>query len=202
MKTRPASQTHVVPTITGAQDLDTAAKHNYEVALMKRIASGDKAAFSEFLSRYLNAIVDFAQRYLRRRVDAEDVAQEAFIRVWRKAPSWRAQQGTPRSWLYRITYYLCIDALRRRRPEGSLPDAEDPADPNPTPEENVLRQAHMERLEQALRALPERQRTAIMLCAYRGLGNKEAAAALDISIEALESLLARGRRQLRQALGL
>ena len=169
---------------------------------MERIAAGDKAAFSEFLSRYLVAIVDFAQRYVKQRVDAEDVAQEAFIRVWRKAPSWRAQQATPRSWLYRIAYHLCIDALRRRQPHDSLPDAEDPADPNPTPEENALRQAHMERLDRALRALPERQRTAIILCAYRGLGNKEAAAALDISVEALESLLARGRRQLRQTLGL
>ena len=202
MKPRSASQPQVATTAPRRQDTDTVVTRAHDVALMERIASGDKAAFAEFLTRYLTAIVDFAQRYLAQRVDAEDVAQEAFIRVWRKAPGWRAQQATPRSWLYRITYHLCIDALRRRYPHRSMPDNEDPVDPEPTPEENVLRRAHMERLDEALRALPERQRTAITLCAYRGLANKEAAAALDITVEALESLLARGRRQLRQLLRL
>ncbi len=173
-----------------------------DAILMEKIACGDKSAYTEFLIRHLSAIVDFASRHVGRRVDAEDVAQEAFIRVWSKAPSWRAQDASPRSWLYRVTYHLCIDELRRRHPEASLRDAEDAADPGATPEESALRQARMGQLDGALRSLPERQRTAITLCAYHGLSNKETAATLDISIEALESLLSRGRRKLRQLLQL
>ncbi len=173
-----------------------------DAVLMGKIAVGDKSAYTEFLERYLSAIVDFAWRYLGRRVDAEDIAQEAFIRVWSKAPSWRAQGPSPRSWLYRITYHLCIDELRRRHRHGSLQDAGPLTDPSATPEDNLLRQARIGQVVEALRALPERQHTAIALCAYHGLSNKEAAATLNITVEALESLLSRGRRRLRQLLQL
>ncbi len=173
-----------------------------DAVLMEKIACGDKSAYTEFLTRHLSAIVDFAWRHVGRRVDAEDVAQEAFIRVWSKAPSWRAQGASPRSWLYRVTYHLCIDELRRRHPEASLQDAGDLADPGATPEDNLLQQVRVGQVSRALGALRERQRTAITLCAYHDLSNKEAAATLDISIEALESLLSRGRRKLRQLLQL
>lgn len=173
-----------------------------DTVLMERIALGDKSAYAEFLTRHLNVVVDFARRYLRRRVDAEDVAQEAFMRVWRKAPDWRAQQASPRAWLYRITYHLCIDELRRRQPDTPVQDTENAVDPGATPEESALRQARMGQLEGALRSLPQRQLTAITLCAYHGLSNKEAAATLDITVEAMESLLSRGRRRLRELLKL
>jgi RNA polymerase sigma-70 factor (ECF subfamily) len=202
MKSRPASQRRIVATTPSEHKPSGVGSKRDDAVLMERIALGDKSAYAEFLTRHLNVVVDFAGRYLRRRVDAEDVAQEAFMRVWRKAPDWRAQQVSPRSWLYRITYHLCIDELRRRRPDTSVQDAEDAADPGATPEESALRQARMGQLDRALRSLSERQRTAITLCAYHGLSNKEAAATLDITVEALESLLSRGRRRLRELLKL
>lgn len=171
-----------------------------DAVLMARIATGDRAAFTEFLARHLSDVVQFALRYLGQRADAEDVAQEAFSRVWRKAPGWRDRGTAPRAWLYRVTYHLCIDAIRRRRPVDSVEGLEIPAAVHHQPEMTFQRNADDRQLEQALAALPERQRSAIALCAYHGLSNQEAAAALEVSVEALESLLARGRRRLRQLL--
>ena len=197
----PASRPPIAARTTAHSGEDVRTKID-DAVLMGKIAAGDKSAYTEFLTRHLSAIVDFASRYLGRRVDAEDVAQEAFIRVWSKAANWREQGPSPRSWLFRITYHLCIDELRRRRPEAALEDLGDPTDPGATPEDKLLGQARIGQLAEAFRALPERQSTAIALCAYHGLSNKEAAATLDISIEALESLLSRGRRRLRELLRL
>ncbi len=169
-------------------------------ALMARIAVGDGAAFAEFVDRHLSAVVAFASRFLGRRGDGEDVAQEALVRVWVKAPGWRPLGPSPRSWLFRIAYNLCVDEVRRRRPVAALEEAGEAPDPGATPEEALLGRDRAERLAAALASLPERQRRALALCAYEGLSNGDAAAALEISVEALESLLARGRRGLRQRL--
>jgi len=197
----PASRPHIAARTTEHNGEDVRTDSD-DAVLMGKIAAGDKSAYTEFLKRYLSAIVDFAWRHVGRRVDAEDVAQEAFIRVWSKAPNWRAQGPSPRSWLYRVTYHLCIDELRRRHRHGSLQDSGPLTDPGATPEDNLLRQARIGQVVEALGALPGRQRTAISLCAYHGLSNKEAAATLNITVEALESLLSRGRRRLRQLLQL
>lgn len=170
-----------------------------DTTLMARIASGDKVAFAEFLSRHLVAVVNFAGRYVQQTADAEDIAQEVFVRVWRKAPQWRDLGLAPRSWVYRITYNICIDEFRQRRPEPSLA-SEYLVDTAATPEELTLDRDRISHLESALNLLPERQRAAIYLCAYQGLTNREAAASMEISVEALESLLSRGRRRLRQQL--
>jgi RNA polymerase sigma-70 factor (ECF subfamily) len=170
-----------------------------DIALMAAIANGDRDAFQAFLSRHLSAVVQFARRYLASNSDAEDIAQETFFRVWQKASSWTPRGHSPRSWLYRIAYNLCIDEIRRRPlTEDVTDDTVDGAtDYLETTIENT---AELERLAHSLKQLPERQNTAISLCALQGLSNKEAAAAMDISIDALESLLARGRRQLRNHL--
>lgn len=175
-----------------------------DVALMTAIAKGDRNAFHIFLSRHLAAVVQFAQRYLTSQNDTEDIAQETFFRVWQKAATWIPRGHSPRSWLFRITYNLCMDELRRR------PIAEDSIDTtvedrsvesaNDSLETNMENSTELERLALILKQLPERQRTAITLCALQGLSNKEAAVTMDISVEALESLLSRGRRQLRMQL--
>lgn len=166
---------------------------------MERIGSGDKSAMTEFVSRYYNRILDFAKRHLHRLSDAEDIAQEAFIRVWRKASQWQDRQLPPHSWLYRITYNLCIDQLRKQKPETDV-DEQDNLANDDLPEKNLYQQQTEKLLANALRALPERQCTAIVLCNYQGFSNRDAASIMDITIEALESLLSRGRRQLRKTL--
>jgi RNA polymerase sigma-70 factor (ECF subfamily) len=164
--------------------------------LMLAVAQGDQAAFTEIVTRHLTPVVNFAWRYVGRRSDAEDVAQEAFIRLWRHAPDWEDQGFSVRSWIYRIAYNLCIDELRKRKPvtpvedEVSLASAEQP-------DEDLYRDQRQRQVAAALNELPERQRTALVLCVYQGLSNRDAATVLDVSIEALESLLSRARRMLR-----
>ncbi|WP_455365764.1 RNA polymerase sigma factor [Kaarinaea lacus] len=164
--------------------------------LMLAVAQGDQTAFTELVTRHLTPVVHFALRYVGRRTDAEDVAQEAFIRLWKHAPGWEDQGFSVRSWIYRITYNLCIDELRKRKPltpvedEVSLASAE-------RPDDDLYRDQRQQQVVAALNELPERQRTALMLCVYQGLSNRDAATVMDISIEALESLLSRARRMLR-----
>jgi RNA polymerase sigma-70 factor (ECF subfamily) len=170
-----------------------------DTALMTAIASGDRDAFNLFLSRHLSAVVQFIRRYLPSQADAEDIAQETFFRVWQKAASWQPQGYSPRSWLYRIAYHLCIDEIRRR-PQHE-PASEMTIDqPSNNPETAIEKDSDLNRLAHLLSLLPERQRTALSLCALQGLSNQEAATVMEISVEALESLLARGRRQLRSHL--
>lgn len=169
--------------------------------LMHQIAAGDRHAFTSFLEKHLDAIVDFARRYVQQQGEAEDIAQEAFLRVWQYANKYREVDGaTPKSWLYRLCYNLCIDSLRRRSPGCDIEEHVIESDPYHGPEQTVLRDARLQQLEKALAKLNLRQYTALRLCVFEGLSNSEAAVSMNISIEALESLLARARRNLRQQL--
>lgn len=170
-----------------------------DAALMALIATGDRQAFNTFLSHHLTAVVQFARRYLTNQADAEDIAQETFFRVWKKAGSWKPQGHSPRSWVYRIAYNLCIDEIRRR-PATESSAEDDMQFASDSTERMIEKESNVKQLTRWLETLPERQRTAISLCALQGLTNREAAIAMDISIEALESLLSRGRRLLRSNL--
>jgi RNA polymerase sigma-70 factor, ECF subfamily len=180
-------------------------------ALMARAGRGDKAAFAVLVRRHLARATAIAQRILGNRSDAEEVVQEAFLRCWQKAPDWqpvespgnaakageRAQFAT---WLYRVLTNLCLD--RRRRPQPvELEAAGEIADTRDDGFAQTERGEIGKRVAEAMAKLPDRQRAALALCYYEDLGNIEAAAALDISIGALESLLVRGRRALRDSLG-
>ncbi len=180
-------------------------------ALMARAGRGDKAAFAVLVRRHLARATAIAQRILGNRSDAEEVVQEAFLRCWQKAPDWqpaespgsaakageRAQFAT---WLYRVLTNLCLD--RRRRPQPvELEAAGEIADTRDDGFARTQRGEIGKRVAGAMAKLPDRQRAALALCYYEDLGNIEAAAALDISIGALESLLVRGRRALRDSLG-
>jgi RNA polymerase sigma-70 factor (ECF subfamily) len=170
---------------------------------MASIATGDRDAFKAFLSRHLSAVIVYARRYLASHADAEDIAQETFIRVWQKAATWQPQGYSPRSWMYRIAYHLCIDEIRRRPTNEVLNDdgVYNPVDPeSSSPEKTIENASDLNQLTHWLTLLPERQHTALSLCALQGLSNKEAATAMEISVDALESLLSRGRRQLRNHL--
>jgi len=163
---------------------------------MMAVAQGDKGAFTEIVTRHLTPLVHFALRYVGRRPDAEDVAQEAFIRLWNHASSWQDQGFSLRSWIYRIAYNLCIDELRKRKPVTPVED-EVSLTSGEQPDAELYRSQQQTRVSAALGELPERQRTALMLCVYQGLSNQDAAAVMEINVEALESLLARARRTLR-----
>jgi RNA polymerase sigma-70 factor (ECF subfamily) len=167
--------------------------------LLIRIADGDPAASRALVARKLPRILGLAQRMLGDKAEAEDVAQEAFLRVWRQAPKWRPGEARFDTWLHRVSLNLCYDRLRRRR-EISTDDAPEVVDDGPAPDRGLEAEDTGRRVGQALAKLPDRQREAVVLCHYQELGNIEAAAVMGVTVEALESLLSRGRRSLRVAL--
>lgn len=170
-----------------------------DLDLVRRAGAGDGPACAALVDRHLARITALAGRMLGNRADAEDVAQEVFLRVWQQAAKWRAGEARFSTWLHRVTLNLCHDRLRRRR-EVALEAAGDPPSGEPPPGADLQQAAVTARVQGALAQLPERQREAILLCHYQELGNIEAAAVLGVSIEALESLLSRGRKRLRELL--
>lgn len=133
--------------------------------------------------------------------EAEDVCQDAFLRLWRAAEGWTATAGIA-TWLYRVVYNLCIDHLRRRQrlvDEGAV-RMEDFVDDGKGHAEACHDAQAADIVNAEILKLPPRQRIAITLVHHYELGNAEAADVMSITVEALESLLARGRRQLRDRL--
>jgi len=164
-----------------------------------RAGQGDPAAVRALVGRKLGRVLSLAQRMLGDLAEAEDVAQDAMLRVWKQAPNWRPGAARFDTWLHRVTLNLCYDRLRKRR-ERPMAEPPELADPAPGADRGLIARDLGRRVDGALQALPERQREAIVLCHYQELGNIEAAALMNVSVEALESLLARGRRALRAAL--
>lgn len=167
--------------------------------LIGRVARGDSAAVQAFVARKLPRILALASRMLGDSAEAEDVAQEVFVRSWKEAGRWRPGKARFDTWMHRVALNLCYDRLRRRR-EQPMAEPPDQVDPSPSAERGLQAAQTGERVNRALMALPDRQREAIVLCHYQELGNIEAASLMRVSVEALESLLGRGRRTLRTAL--
>ena len=168
-------------------------------ALVARIARGDPGAAETLVALKLTRILSLARRMLGDAAEAEDVAQEVFLRVWRHAAAWRPGAARFDTWMHRVALNLCYDRLRRRReqPYAEPPDA---PDPGPPPDRGLEASDVGAAVAAAMAKLPHRQREAIVLCHYQELGNIEAAELMGISVEALESLLARARRNLRAML--
>jgi RNA polymerase sigma-70 factor (ECF subfamily) len=167
--------------------------------LMRRLATGDAEASRLLVGRHLGRVHGFAARVLGDAMEAEDVTQEVFLRLWQQAPGWRPGGARLSTWLYRVTLNRCLDRRARRR-EQPLDDVPDPVDPHPGPAEAFRRRETASRVQAELMNLTAAQRAAIALCHYDGLRNIDAADVLGISVEALESLLARARRTLRERL--
>lgn len=168
-------------------------------ALLVRVAEGDETACRVLLGRHLGSIVAFAARLLGDPTEAQDVAQETFLALWRQAGRWRQAEARLSTWLHTVARNGALDRLRRRR-TVPLEEAPEPADPAPGPAQAVQVLDVARVVEAAILTLPERQRAALALCHYQELSNIEAAAVLELSVEALESLLSRGRRGLRERL--
>lgn len=169
-----------------------------DAAILARVAAGDMAACRLLSATHMDKAYGLACHLLGNNMYAEDIAQEAFLRLWKIAPKWqaKAQIGT---WLHRVIHNLCIDRMRKEKrfSDYELPDVADPT-PNPM-QRHESKQVH-DMISNSLQQLPPRQRIAITLVHFDDCTNKDAANQMGISVDALESLLARGRRKLRDLL--
>lgn len=168
-------------------------------ALLVLYANGDAEAARALTLRLTPRVLRLAARMLGDAAEAEDVVQEAMLRLWRIAADWRQGEAQVATWLYRVASNLCTDRLRRRRTVDldAVPEVEDAAT---GVVEGMIEADRARALQQALDALPERQRTAVILRHIEGLSNPEIAEVMDIGVEAVESLTARGKRALAAAL--
>ncbi|WP_375283846.1 RNA polymerase sigma factor [Marinicauda pacifica] len=169
-----------------------------DLAYARALSQGDPAAARLFMRRNVPVILGLARRLLGSEAEAEDAAQDVYIKVWRGAGRW--QPGTARfdSWVGRIAINACYDRLRRRREvSGEVPERADTA---PLADRKISASQTAQAVREAVQALPERQRLALELCHFQEHSNIDAAAMMEVSVDALESLLARARRGLKQAL--
>jgi RNA polymerase sigma-70 factor (ECF subfamily) len=164
-------------------------------ALLVLYANGDPWAARALTLRLTPRVLGFAARMLSDRTEAEDVAQEAMLRLWRIAPGWQQGEARVSTWLYRVASNLCLDRLRRSRPRG-LEEVAEPEDATPGVVARLIAADRAMALDAALAALPDRQRQAVVLRHIEGLTNPEIAAVMDIGVEAVESLVARGKKGL------
>lgn len=174
-------------------------------ALMQAIRAGDKDALNILMIRHMRAIYAFALNLTRNPEDAEDLTQETFVRCFTKAHTYKPGKVKVTTWLHTLTRNLAIDAFRRRRWTleseseefgGCLDNLADER----SPDSHLEAEDREGMFRSCLGRLPERQRTALLLCYHRGFSNRQAAAVLGVSVDALVSLLARARRTLKSSI--
>lgn len=169
-----------------------------DAGLLKAAAGGSHAAFAEIASRHYQPVYRLVWRMTNGAADAEDMAQEAFVKLWQN-PAQVREAAALKGWLMRVAANAAID--RSRKPRGAaLDEAPEVADPQARPDAPLDREQAARLVDARIAALPERQRLALSLVYFEGLSNIEAAAVLEVSVDALESLLARARRGLKESL--
>ena len=174
--------------MSGISDLDQ----------ITRAAGGDRAAQAALVNRHMPVVFRVAYRMLGDREEAEDITQETFLRAWKVLPDWQPKAKFS-TWACTVALNLCRDRLRKKKPllMDELPEQ---TDQSLRPEQALADAQAQARIHDGIEALPERQRQAITLCGLEGMSNIEAAQIMDVSVRALESLLARARRGLRASL--
>lgn len=163
--------------------------------LLIHFANGDPGAARALTMRLTPRVMGHAYRLTGNRAEAEDIAQEAMLRLWRLAPDWRQGEAKVTTWLYRVVANLCADRHRRGQ-MTTLESVPDPVDEAPSAAHRLQERARSDALQAALGRLPLRQRQAVVLRHIDGLTNPEIAEVMETGVEAVESLIARGKRGL------
>lgn len=167
--------------------------------LMRAIQAGDSNAYNRAVRQHIKPLSHYAYRMLGNSKDTEDIVQETLLRLWTHAESWKPDKAGVSTWLHRIAHNLCIDYLRKDKSSVNS-QLNDDLESSDKPAQGLEREERLMALREALASLPERQRSAIILSHYQGFSNKEIAEVMGISVDALESILARARRGLRAQL--
>jgi RNA polymerase sigma-70 factor (ECF subfamily) len=170
-----------------------------ETELLARVAAGEADAFRSLVDRHLQTVLAVARRMLRDDAEAEDVAQDTMLRLWRNAGALQLGPGGVRPWLRRVVANLCIDRVRARRNTTVTDEVPEEVEA-PTQMRHLLERELGARVDAALKSLPERQRLALTLFHYEGMSQIEVGEMMGVSDEAVESLLARARRTLTVSL--
>ena len=168
-------------------------------ALLVAYANGTQEAAQILTDRLMPKIFSQAFHRIQNKADAEDITQEALLRLWRIAPNWQKDNAKVSTWVYRVVSNLCIDYLKRKQQER-LDLIEEPSDNYPHMTDVMQDQLRANALYKALAKLPVRQREAVSMRHLEGMSNPEIADNLELSIEAVESLIARGKRALSDSL--
>ena len=206
---RPFGDRHNGHTMNGTTPASGAAPPQHtkvadpDADLLLSLARGDHPALGELMNRHLGAIKSLAWHMMGDEMIAEDVAQEVFLRAWKQAPNWQKGKAKFSTWLHRVAKNLCYDRLRKKGEiySDNLPDMPDETSgAAQVLIENETGERQKIRIEAAMDKLPERQRLAITLCHYQELSQIQAAEIMELGVRAYESLLARGRRNLRKHL--
>jgi RNA polymerase sigma-70 factor (ECF subfamily) len=185
-------------------DENSEAPEHSDEELMRLIASGDEKAFRELVERHQRLVIGTVARMIGA-TDAEDVAQQVFLNVWKSAPRWRPEASVT-TWLMIITKRLVFNESRRRLRARLIPQAPeeeaepDPADSKPGPDDQILHQELHRTIESAMAQLPEKERLAVILRQHEGMPYEEISVVLGISLPAVKSLLFRARNTLRDKL--
>lgn len=170
--------------------------------LVQQLKLGHEEALAVLVTRHQRRFYSLAFRYLARRQDAEDIVQDAFLRLWKHPEAWQDDRSTRfTTWFYRIIVNLCLDELRKKKPY-QIPEGWDTEDTSDSQNTVLVLETRRQQalLEQAIQQLPERQRTALNLCFYEDISNQEAADIMGVPIKTLQSLLMRAKQNLKESL--
>ena len=168
--------------------------------LLAAIAKRDHMAFSQLMDRHLANVRALIWRMTGDHALCDDLAQDVFLKLWRRPQSYNPDKAKFTTWLYQVTSNTCLDALRKHARQRQTPLSDDLPGNNASPQAELEQAQQAARVTAALTSLPERQRLALTLSHFQGMSNTETAQIMDTSIEAVESLLARARRSLKKKL--
>jgi RNA polymerase sigma-70 factor (ECF subfamily) len=183
------------PGDVSARNTETDLSAGTDGALLAAAAAGDAKAFAALVERHYDIVYRVVWRVTSGHADTEDIVQEAFLKLWNN-PSQVRQEAALRGWLMRVGTNLAIDRARRKQ-ASNIDDQPEIAASGPDALDQVLGDRSANDINSALARLPERQRLALSLVYFENMSNIEAAKAMEISVDAIESLLARGRRALK-----
>ena len=169
--------------------------------LMERIKKNDHRAFSVLVERRSDMFYAAAFRMVMNKSEAEDVVQDAFLKIWGKPNLWKSSKGAKfTTWFYRIVMNLSIDKMRKLSKENKVELGDKVSSNVLSQEKKLLIDEEQQALQTAMKALPDKQLMALNLCFYEELSNKEAASIMKVGVKALESLLMRAKANLKNEL--
>jgi len=192
----------VMPSVPLAPDSTPAAADvvfDEDSELLDKLATGDEVAFRTLVERHIDRAYAIALRIVGNAADAEDVVQDTMLKIWSHRGRWQHGRAKFSTWLYRVISNRCIDLRRKPRNENveTVPEV---ADGQPGAVEIIERNELHGMLDLAMQRLPEQQRIAVIFSYHENMSNGEIAQVMDTTVAAVESLLKRGRQQLRQLL--